>query len=145
MLKELYLEYSDGRVTTKLIHIKDGEQVKIYPQRDKITLSNCKTFKYRVDKHPYLSPCLINLGGKLYIMPHDIEVHPETTLNDIHVIQKRINKPTERKTWKFQSSSGNGEYVVTKTNDVLRCNCMGFFRSKGNCKHVKDVKSKLYV
>ena len=34
MLKELYLEFEDGRTETKIIHLEPGEQVKIYPQRE---------------------------------------------------------------------------------------------------------------
>jgi len=44
MLKELYLEFEDGRKERNIIHLNPGEQVKIYPQRDKIVISNCKTF-----------------------------------------------------------------------------------------------------
>ena len=47
MLKELYLEFEDGRKERNIIHLNSGEQVKIYPQRDKIVISNCKTFKYK--------------------------------------------------------------------------------------------------
>jgi hypothetical protein len=27
--------------------------------------------------------------------------------------------------------------------DKLKCNCMGFWKSKGNCKHVKEVRIEL--
>jgi hypothetical protein len=60
MLKELYLEFEDGRKERNIIHLNPGEQVKIYPQRDKIVVSNCKTFKYQVEKHPKNIPGNLN-------------------------------------------------------------------------------------
>lgn len=143
MLKELYLEHKDGRSETKLLHLNPGEQVSIQPRRDGITFSNCKTFVYKVPKHPYLSPTIIRLGGKYKIMPHGIECHPKTTMDDIKVIVKRKNKPRVKKEkWTFESSNGNGTYTVTKQEGVIKCNCMGFWRSKGNCKHVKQVRNE---
>jgi hypothetical protein len=83
MLKELYLEFEDGRKETKLIHLEPGEQVKIYPQRDKIVASNCKTFKYKVPKHEYLPKMIVHFGDKTFIYPANVECHPKTTLEDI--------------------------------------------------------------
>ena len=76
-------------------------------------------------------------------MPWGVECHPKTTIDDIEVIKKRKNKPRQpTDTWSFTSSNGNGTYKVTKHGDKFKCNCMGFWRSKGNCKHVKEVRDK---
>ena len=79
------------------------------------------------------------------IYPANIECHPNTTLNDVEVIEKRVNKPREEKpkTWKFESSSGGGVYEVRMTPYGLKCNCMGAIRSKHNCKHIKQVREEI--
>ena len=143
MLHKLDLIYKDGREEVKIFHTEPGEQVKIHPRRDGITFANHKVFKYEFDEYPGLCPAIVKLGGKHKIMPWNVECHPKTTIDDIKVIVKRKNKPKEKKTWKFESSNGNGTYKVTKQGDKLKCDCMGFWRSKGNCKHVKEVRKEL--
>ena len=128
---------------SKIIHTEPGEQVKIYPKRDGIKFANHKSFRYEVPEWKGLCPSIIKLGGVRKIMPWGIECHPKTTIDDIEVIKKRKNKPRQpTDTWSFTSSNGNGTYKVTKHGDKFKCNCMGFWRSKGNCKHVKEVRDK---
>jgi len=128
---------------TKIIHTEPGEQVKIYPKRDGIKFASHKVFRYEVSEWKGLCPSIIKLGGVRKIMPWGIECHPKTTLADIKIIKKRKNKPRQpTDTWSFTSSNGNGTYKVTKHGDKFKCNCMGFWRSKGNCKHVKEVRDK---
>ena len=45
----------------------------------------------------------------------------------------------------FESKSGLGEYKTSynPNNNTFKCNCMGFWRSKGNCKHVKALREKI--
>ena len=148
MLKELYLEFEDGRKERNIIHLNPGEQVKIYPQRDKIVISNCKSFKYKVEKHPYLCVAIANFGGEYKIMPAGVSCIPGTTLNDIEVINNLIPKepasPREKHTWKFKSSSSDSTYVVKENWGKLRCDCMGSWRSKDRkCKHIKEVEQEL--
>tara|TARA_R100001460_G_scaffold85799_1_gene127106 strand:- start:147 stop:596 length:450 start_codon:yes stop_codon:yes gene_type:complete len=129
---------------TKIIHTEPGEQVKIYPKKDGIKFANHKVFKYKFKEWEGLCPAIVKFGDKKVIMPWGVECHPKTTIDDIEVIKKRKNKPRQPKsTWEFTSSNGNGTYKVTKHGDKFKCNCMGFWRSKGNCKHVKEVKAKL--
>lgn len=143
MLHKLDLVYDDGTEETKIFHTVPGEQVKIYPERDKIHFSNHKVFKYEFPEHEGLVPVIVKLGGVKKIMPWGVECHPKTTLDDIRIIKKRKNKPTQKKTWKFESASGGGTYKVTTQYGKLKCDCMGFWRSKGNCKHVKEVRLEL--
>ena len=82
MLKELYLEFEDGRKERNIIYLNPGEQVKIYPQRDKIVVSNCKPFKYKVEKHPYLCVAIANFGGEYKIMPAGVSCIPGTSINN---------------------------------------------------------------
>ena len=106
--------------------------------------------KYKVKKHSYLPVAIVRFFDKTVIMPAGIECHPETTLGDIVEIatqeqieksQIELPKKEEKRTWKFESASGGGTYIVTETKPgVFKCQCPGFFRSKGNCKHVKEVR-----
>jgi len=105
---------------------------------------NTSVFKYEY-KHPYIPPSLITFptNGEKYIMPGSIKVHPKTELSDIRWIKpkKKVEK-VEKETYTFESSSGSGVYTVTKIGDKIKCSCFGYVRSKGNCKHVKEVRGK---
>jgi hypothetical protein len=144
MLHELHIEYKDGRTEHKIIHTNPGEQVILYPQQDGIKFANHKSFKYRV-KQPKMCIAIVNLGDNMYIYPDKIICHPKTTIDDIEVIQTRVNKPREEKpkTWVFESSSGGGIYEVRITPNGLKCNCFGAIRSKQNCKHIKQVRTEI--
>jgi hypothetical protein len=154
MLKELYLEFEDGRKETKLIHLEPGEQVKISPQQDGIITAGCKTFKYQVPKHRYLTKMIFRFGDKTLIYPEGIECHPKTTLDD--VVEYLTEEPTieekveesevEVQKWEFESASGGGTYIVTLNKfGNPKCNCPGTWRSKGRCKHVKEVEKELGI
>ena len=148
MLHKLDIVYKDifHGEESKIIYTEPGEQIKIYPKRDGIKFANHKSFRYEVPEWKGLCPSIIKLGGVRKIMPWGIECHPKTTLTDIKVIKKRKNKPRQPthpiNTWSFTSSNGNGTYKVTRHGDKFKCDCMGFWRSKGNCKHVKEVRDK---
>jgi len=150
MLFELYLEYEDGRVESKIV---TAEETTIYPQRDNIRHSRCKPFKYKVEKHPILPVTIVRFINKTMIYPAQIECHPNTTLKDVvelqpknkAVIEDKIEQPKkeELKSWKFESSSGGGTYTVkqTKTGKLV-CDCPGVWRSKDRrCKHIKEVET----
>jgi hypothetical protein len=143
MLHELYLEYGDGSSETKIIHTNEGETITIFPQQDNIVSSGHKPFKYVINKHNLLPKCIVRLGDRYVIMPAGIDCHPKTTLDDIIMIGEYEPKKTEVKkveTWEFTSSDGKGKYNVRVDMGKLKCNCMGFYKSKGNCKHVKEVR-----
>jgi hypothetical protein len=146
MLHELYLEYDDGRIETKIIHTKEGERITISPQSDGIKFANHKPFKYHLPKHNALTKAIVTLGDKRIIMPHGIECHPKTTIDDIIIVEKRVNKPREEKpmVWNFKSSDGKGKYQVRQDMGKLKCNCMGFWKSKDKnigCKHCQEVRA----
>jgi hypothetical protein len=154
MLKELYLEFEDGRKETKLIHLEPGEQVKISPQQDGIVTAGCKTFKYQVPKHKYLTKMIVRFGDKTFIYPAQIECHPKTTLDDVveylteeQLLEEKVETPeVEVQKWEFESVSGGGTYIVTLTkHGNPKCNCPGTGRSKGRCTHVKEVEKELGI
>jgi hypothetical protein len=110
-------------------------------------LFGVRVFKYE-HTHAYMAPALFisPTTGKKFIIPSWIEVHPQTTLEDIKWIKPEIKVTEPKKSeWTFDSSSGNGFYTV-RVNSLgkLACNCMGYYRSKDRkCKHVKQVENDL--
>jgi len=148
MLKELVIEYGDGRKENRIVLNQDA---KFYPKRDNITFCLCRPFKYKVDKHAYLPAAIVKFSNKTVIMPAGIECHPGTTLDDIEIIdnspkEKPEPKPREKRTWKFESASSDGFYTVRENMGVLRCNCMGVWRAKDRrCKHIKEVEQILGI
>jgi hypothetical protein len=76
--------------------------------------------------------------GKKYIIPKWIEVHPETTYNDIVWIQPKKKKVIEH----IEGSVGTYKTVYDPNKNTYKCSCMGFWRSKGNCKHVRALREK---
>jgi hypothetical protein len=147
MLKELRIVYEDGTKYTKIVH---SNNARIYPRRDKIRHCECGPFKYRVEKHPSLCVAIVKFGTKYMIYPAGIPCIPETTLDDIEVIESNqpkvvVEKPQKPK-WMFESSSGDGFYQVTENMGKLKCNCSGFWRVKDKekgCKHIQQVRSWL--
>ena len=99
-----------------------------------------KLFKYDYEHH--MSPSLANIGDKRYIVPTWQEVLPETTLDDINWIKPKL-KAKEKPVIKTHiSGSGLGEYTTKyyPESGKYHCSCPGYWRSSGNCKHVKEMK-----
>ena len=148
MLKELIIEYGDGRKETRIV---PNEEAKIYPKRDNITFCHCRPFKYKVKKHAYLCVAIAKLGERYVIMPAHVECHPKTTLDDIieidnrpKVVEEKPKVKEEPKTWKFESSSSDGTYIVRMTPKGLTCDCPGRWRAKDRrCKHMKEIEKEL--
>ncbi|MDB4232250.1 hypothetical protein N9795_00940 [Candidatus Pelagibacter sp.] len=108
-----------------------------------LSISLVRPFQYKVEST--LRPGIAILQGKKYITPGFIPCHPNTELSDIKWIQK-ISKQEQVKeidTWRFKSSSGDGEYVTKRNGFKFSCNCPGVWRAKDReCKHIKEVKGK---
>jgi hypothetical protein len=106
-----------------------------------ILISIVSPFRYEVKS--LLKPGIAILQGKKYITPGFIPCHPNTELSDIKWIPK-ISKQEQVKeidTWRFKSSSGDGEYVTKRNGFKYTCNCQGVWRAKDReCKHIKEVK-----
>lgn len=84
---------------------------------------------------------IIEAGGKTYHTPSWIEVHPNTTIEDIVVEKKLFDELfVEEKSWEFESASSSKKYTVKlKRDGNPYCNCWGYMAHK-KCKHVKKVK-----
>jgi hypothetical protein len=114
-----------------------------------INSTNIKTSTVQVHKYQIESlipPSIINtLSGK-YIVPGWVPCHPKTELSDIKWIQKISKKDQVKEidTWRFKSSSGDGEYVTKRNGFKYTCNCRGYWMAKDKekgCKHIQEVKS----
>jgi len=106
-----------------------------------ISTSIVRLFQYEVES--ILKPGIAILQGKKFITPGFLPCHPNTELSDIKWIQK-VSKQEQVKeidTWRFKSSSGDGEYVTKRNGFKYTCNCPGVWRAKDReCKHIKEVK-----
>lgn len=139
MLWRVNIRYDDGRETDELIHSETP--ISIYPQRDGIKGAIVNRFMYEVE-YPY-HPTLYNASdGKRYIIPLWKEVHPDTGFEDIK--WSTPTPPEEKKvTKKIEGSMGVYKTTYDPNKKSYKCTCMGFWRSKGNCKHVKELRENL--
>jgi hypothetical protein len=48
--------------------------------------------KYRIKKHPYLPIAIVRFSNKTLIMPEIIECDPDTTLDEIEIINETKEK-----------------------------------------------------
>jgi hypothetical protein len=131
-----------GHLRSRIIYL-EGTQF-TYKPKGLGKFIAAQPFKYEYEG--LLPPGLfVTSEGDKYIVPIWKKVHPQTTKDDIIWTKPSYIIPTkEVKQWEFKSSSSDQIYKVTQNdNNELKCNCMGFFRSRGNCKHVKEVKQKL--
>lgn len=104
-----------------------------------------------VTRHTYKVP-YSNVGkggfimkdGKKFHTPSWIEVHPETTHDDIVVEKKPFEELfVEPKTWTFKSSSSDKTYTVKyNKHGQLSCDCWGYIAHR-KCKHIKDVAREI--
>jgi|TARA_R110000765_G_scaffold264232_3_gene363843 hypothetical protein len=107
---------------------------------------NVQRFYYEMN-HPYLSASLYtDNNGDKFILPSMEKVHPETTLDDIKSIKPKV-KVTRSKTIEqtFNSSSSDTIYNTKYYPDSgkYHCDCPGTWRTRGNCKHVKQMRNEI--
>jgi len=102
-----------------------------------------------VTRHTYKVPYtnvgkggFIEKDGKKFHTPSWIEVHPETTHDDIVVDKKPFEELfVEPEKWTFKSSSSDKVYTVKRNkHGKLSCDCWGYIAHK-KCKHIKEVES----
>ena len=138
MLYTIKTVYDDGRVTDDII--SSQPPLTLHPVRDGIRSSIVSVHKYEIEG-PYHPGLHTASDGKKYIIPKWIEVHPETTYEDIIWIQPKQKKVIEH----IDGSMGKYKTTYNPNKNTYKCTCMGFWRSKGNCKHVKALKEKSLV
>ena len=136
MLYKVSNKYKDGSIEDFISSSPNIDQ-------DNIIGSIVSPFKYKTKS--FLKPGIANIQNKKFITPGWIPCHPDTQLSDI-IWKEEVSKQEKVKeidTWKFKSSSGDGEYVTKRNGFKYTCNCSGFFRVKDKekgCKHIQEVK-----
>ena len=136
MLYSIEIVYDNGQTINEIVH--STKPLTIYPKRDGIRSSKASVHKYEIEHH--LPPTIFNspTNNKKYLVPMWIEVHPETTYDDVRWIKPKAKKEIEH----IQGSMGTYKTTYDPNKNTYKCTCMGFWRSKGNCKHVKELKAK---
>jgi len=133
-----------------LWEVNNGKKTVIQYSEGSLGISNPSNFLsvrrkfYRVPYSNVGQGGLFKKDGKVFHTPSWIEVHPQTTMNDIIVEKKPFQELfVEPQTWSFKSASSDKEYTVKKNKSgKLSCNCWGYMAHK-KCKHVKEVQEKL--
>lgn len=146
MLWKCKIKYEGSNEWIEEIRVSDGP---LSLNTKNITASIVTRLTYTV-KDTVIPPMIYKSyqDNKTYIVPVWMEVHPETTQDDIvweRFKPKLKEQPDEKKTFQFESSSEKGIFYVVKVNGTkVTCNCPGVWRSKNHeCKHMKQVKQEL--
>jgi hypothetical protein len=134
MLLKSYKTYKDGTKTEEIFYNKTSNFT--YTPEADVVSHLVHIFKYEVGGT--MPPSVTTLNGKRYIVPSWIEVHPQTELSD--VVYKQ---PQKRPRADIVEKIGGYKTTFNSTTGKFKCSCMGFWRSKGNCKHVKELREKL--
>ena len=104
-----------------------------------------------VTRHRYKIPYSnVGMGGFVktdrgtFHTPSWIEVHPQTTFDDLIVDKKPFEELfVEEKKWEFKSGSSDKVYTVKHNKrGELSCDCMGYIGHR-KCKHITEVKESL--
>jgi hypothetical protein len=131
--------HDDGRSTNEIIY--SNTPLVINPKQDGIISSRSSVHKYEIES--ILPPTIFisPTDGKKYLVPMWIEVHPETTYDDVVHIRPKAKKIIEH----IDGSMGKYKTIYDPNKNKYTCSCMGYWRSKGNCKHVRALKEKNLV
>lgn len=136
-----------GNTRSRIFHRPDGEAFGFNPNGFGSFVA-VRRYKYEYN-HPVMPPTILELNGKTYLMPLWKEVVEGTTINDIEWIKPKPKKQVKQKPIieTNVSGSGLGEYTTKyyPESGKFHCTCPGYWRSGGNCKHVKAMREKLGV
>jgi len=139
MLFNIKLVHTNGEITESIVNTPVNTPLTIYPSNDvKHSFVQRVMYTYK----GVMPPAIVETTTGKYIIPSWTKVHPEATRADIKWIKDKP-KPVKAKIFIFTSASMPGiEYQTIKVGNRITCNCQGYFRSGGNCKHVKEVRAK---
>jgi hypothetical protein len=141
-----------GNIRTRIIHTENS-QLTIKP-KGLGPFIGASRFHYE-SRTPYHGLMTSPVDGKTYLTPDWIEVHPETTLDDIRAAKdetrgrkKASTKFENPKEWKFESKSDPDSWYVVKhvSESKVTCTCAGQYRAKDRkCRHMKEVMLELNI
>ena len=133
-----------GNLRSRIIYRPDGEPFGFNPKGFG-SFINVQMFRYEY-KHEVIPPSLfVDQEGQKYIVPTWQKVDPNTTLKDIEWIKPKPKKQRAKTVIKTHiSGSGLGEYTTKyyPESGKYHCSCPDYWRSRGNCKHVKQMKNE---
>ena len=133
-----------GNPRSRIFHRPDGEAFSFNPNGFGSFIA-VRRYKYEYE-HPVMPPTILELNGKTYLMPLWKEVVKGTTIDDIEWIKpKPKKKRTEPVIKTFTSGSSDNVYTTKYYPDSgnFHCTCPGSWRSRGNCKHIKELRNKI--
>ena len=133
-----------GNPRSRIFHRPDGEAFSFNPNGFGSFVA-VRRYKYEYE-HPVLPPTILELNGKTYLMPLWKEVVKGTTVDDIEWIKPKLKKKrTEPVIETFTSGSSDNVYTTKYYPDSgnFHCTCPGSWRSRGNCKHIKELRNKI--
>ena len=130
--------FQDGTVVNEIISSPKPYIINL--KKEKVVSSMTKVHKYDYE-HIYPPTFYTDGNGDKFIMPLNIKCHPDTTVDDINWIKPKTKEVVEKNIFKFKSKSDSSvEYIVRQLGDKYKCNCPGFWRAKGKCKHVVELE-----
>ena len=132
-----------GNLRSRIVYRPDGEAFSFNPKGFG-PFVNVRMFRY--EYKGAFPPALATIGGQKYIMPSWQKVDPNTTLKDIQWIKPKPKVKRQETVIKtFKSGSSDAVYTTKyyPTSGKYFCDCPGSWRSFGNCKHIKQLKSEL--
>ena len=141
-LHRIIKTYRNGDKTDTITYTEST--IHSYTPENDVVSTVAQLFQYEVPVS-VIPPTIARVNGKTVILPSWIECHLLTTLKDINWTPPQPVQDKVKET--FESKSGLGEYKTSynPNNNTYKCSCMGYFRSKGNCKHVKALKEKMGI
>ena len=94
----------------------------------------------KYDHRESLPPNLVILNNKTYIVPSWRRVARGTELSNIRHVKPKIDVVPTPPQSKYKT-------IYYPESGKYWCDCWGYIRAKGNCKHVKalKLKNKSYV
>jgi len=113
-----------------------------YSQSPPISGTWVKRFTYTIPYTNVGKGGFIVRDGKKIHTPSYLEVHPQTTHEDLVVEKKPFQELfVEPEKWTFESASSDKTYTVKKNkNGNLSCDCWGYIAHR-KCKHIKSVEN----
>ena len=133
-----------GNPRSRIFYRPDGEAFSFNPKGFGSFVA-VRRYKYDYE-HPVLPPTILELNGKTYLMPLWKEVVEGTTVDDINWIKpkpKKKRSETIIKTFASGSSENTYETKYYPDSGKFYCSGPGSWRSRGNCKHIKELRNNL--
>jgi hypothetical protein len=134
MLYNVSITYDNGKTVNEITH--SSNPFTINPKQDGITSCKVIVHKYEIEHHLPPTIFISPTNNKKYLIPMWIEIHPDTTYDDVKWIKPKQKKIIEH----IEGSMGKYKTTYDPNKKTYKCTCMGFWRSKGNCKHVKSLR-----